>query len=91
MLKRCLPRPVEVSCEYFKTAAFNHSATSPSPRKSLFYLTLLPIEISHEVTSAWPFSHICFSTGPCRKQAIGEPIDSVPSLSFHRVGNTSTA
>ena len=35
----------------FKTAAFNHSATSPSPRKSLWLLTVLRNWFSHETTT----------------------------------------
>ena len=39
----------------FKTAAFNHSATSPSPRKSLWLLRFLRNWSSHEVSSDHQF------------------------------------
>ena len=42
----------------FKTAAFNHSATSPSARKSLWLLMFLRNQVSHEVTSTPSVSHV---------------------------------
>jgi hypothetical protein len=41
----------------FKTAAFNHSATSPSPRKSLWLLVFLRNWVSHQVASPLSVSH----------------------------------
>ena len=39
----------------FKTAAFNHSATSPSPRKSLWLLRFSRNRLSHEITTSRRF------------------------------------
>jgi hypothetical protein len=69
VLRWYLRGPVEVSCKHFKTAAFNHSATSPRFWPTLFYIAFYEFYIAFSDAARLPEGDE--SEGGCSLVAVG--------------------